>query len=218
MRVLLLLLGGLLAAESPGLKSVDQGVPLARMKPTGDVWDSPFSASRAPCEGVRNQVTFVTPPGRRSEAEALLKDVSVRPLSDQEAARLLDRKDPDKLFADLLIEQWKALNAQRRAALIDHRGNWSEADSATSSDLITLTQTHYPAYRPYLVRALNGASEYAYFTVHLCGDTLTVNGTSGSEKATRTPLIVYLQAAPVAAIPHWFTQASATKFDPRGQG
>jgi hypothetical protein len=199
MRSLGLLLCCALLAASPADAS---GFVVCKM--TGDPWDAGFRTPSAPCEQIRGEIAYPLPESTRQSAVTMLQHASVRPLGDRQAAELLQQTAAGDLFTNLLTAQVTKLQAQRNAVFLDHVGGWSDADTVTTSDLVELFGPHYPPYRPYLVRALAGArTSPGNFNIHLCGDTLLVANISDGERASRFPLIVFLQAAPTTTIPSW---------------
>ncbi|HEX3406305.1 MAG TPA: hypothetical protein VHS81_03625 [Caulobacteraceae bacterium] len=181
-------------------------VPVVASRPTGDPWEVGFRTPTAPCESIRSEVAFVVPPAKRERAIEMLTSVSVRALDERQAADLLRRSPSANLLSDLLVPQVDKLEAQRTAALIHHEGSWSDADTITVSDLVTMMQTHYPPYRPYLVRAFSGdrPTPWDYFDINLCGTSLQVSSLTAGDRALRTPLVVFLQSAPATVEPVWF--------------
>jgi hypothetical protein len=175
-------------------------------RPTGDPWEVGFKTPTAPCESIRSEVAFIVPPATRERATEMLTSVSVRALDERQAANLLRQPPSADLLADLLLPQVDKLEAQRTAAITRHEGSWSDADTITASDLVTMMQTHYPPYRPYLVRAFSGdrPTPWDYFNISLCGTSLQVSSLTAGDRALRTPLIVFLQSAPATVEPAWF--------------
>jgi len=181
-------------------------VPVVASRPTNDPWEVHYRSATAPCENIRSEVVFIVPPASRDRAIEMLKSVPVQPLDEHQAADLLQRPASVNLLADLLGAQVNKLWAQQKASPTHREVSWGNADIITVSDLVTMMQTHYPPYRPYLVRALSGdrPTPWGYFRVHLCGPSLEVDSTTAGLRALRTPLIVFLQSAPATVEPVWF--------------
>lgn len=181
-------------------------VPVVASRSTGDPWEVRYRPTTAPCEKIHSEVAFVVPPVSRDRAIRMLRSVSVRPLEEHQAADLLQRPASVNLLADLLVPLVGKLWAQRTAAVTRHEGSWGDADTINVSDLVTMMQTHYPPYRPYLVRAFSGdrPSPWDYFNVSLCGSSLEVGSMTTGVRALRSPLVVFLQSAPATADPAWF--------------
>ena len=196
------------------------GVPVVVSRPTGDPWEVGHKTPTAPCESIRSELAFAVPPASREQAIEMLDNVSVRALDETQAAKLLQRPPSADLLADLLVPQVDKLQAQRTAALIDHEGSWSDADTVTVSDLVTMMQTHYPPYRPYLVRAFSGdqPTPWSYFSLDLCGPLLQVGSMSEGTRALRAPLIVFLQSPPASIEPAWFPGPSTEGPVPQRKG
>ena len=209
MRVAGILMAFALFAAQPGA-----AVPLAARRAVADSWDVGDKTETPPCQPIRAELAFPAPRATRRAAEAMLADSSVRSLTDKEAADLLQQGATNDLLAGLLAPQIAKLQAQRRDALVMHVGNWSEADAVTQDELGRLGRVLYPRYRPYLVRAF--ASERtpsSYLNIKLCGDTLFVDHISIGGEPSRSPLIVFLQSAPVTAIPSWYRSIPSAKPD-----
>src|SRR5260221_4992942 len=149
-------------------------VPVVVSHPNGDPWEIGHVMPTAPCESIHSEVAFVVPPAARERAIKMLNSVSVRALDEAQAADLLQRPNSANLLADLLVPQVETLQAQPAAAITRHQGSWSDANTIVVSDLVTMMQTHYPRYRPYLVRAFSGdrPTPLGYFDVSLCGASL----------------------------------------------
>lgn len=181
-------------------------VSVVASRPTGDPWEVRYKPATEPCETIHSELAFVVPPASRDRAIKMLKSVSVRPLDERQASDLLQLPASVNLLADLLDPQVNKLWAQRTASITHHEGGWSDADTITVSDLVTMMQTHYPPYRPYLVRAFTGdrPTPWGYFDVSLCGPSLKVDSMTAGLRALRSPLIVFLQSAPATAEPAWF--------------
>lgn len=181
-------------------------IPPTVCGPTGDAWDpAVFATPTAPCQNIRSQLAFRVPAAQEAAAERLLARRSVRALSDDAAAALLQQASAKDLFRNLLLPQISRLWVQRTAAIEGRGGGWSDADTVTVSDLVDLLTPHYPPYRPYLARGLAGdpGVEPSNFRIHLCGDVLLVDSDTQGKHSVRTPLVVFLQSPPRATVPAW---------------
>ena len=175
----------------------DTAGPVAQRQATGDAWDIGAATLRAPCQRILSAMAFPIPSALRDKAVAALQAVSVVPLDYNQASALLDRPTSNSLFADLLREEVTQIQGQKKTSV---------DDQLLAHDLIQSMGPHYPAYRPYLIRALAGPNNSAAnFTLRLCDDTLLVDNNSTGEKASRWPMIVFLQAKATTAIPSWYS-------------
>ena len=202
MRVFYLLAACSLIAAAPGALSAmpDVGSPAGQRQATGDAWDMGAATLRAPCQRILSETAFPIPSTLRDKAVSALQAVSVVPLGDSQAAALLDRPSSNHLFADLLLEEVTRIQGQKKTSV---------DDQLLAHDLIQSMAPHYPPYRPYLIRALAGPSNAAgNFTIRLCDDTILVDNISDGDKASRWPMIVFLQARAMTAIPSWYSGKS----------
>jgi hypothetical protein len=199
MRALCLLASCSLFAAAPGALGAmpDNGGPAGQRQSTGDAWDIGAATLKAPCQRILSEMAFPVPPALRERAVGALQAASVVPLGEGQAAALLDRPSSNRLFADLLLEEVTKIQGQKKSSV---------DDQLVAHDLIQAMAPHYPPYRPYLIRALAGSTNSAAtFTLKLCDDTLLVDNASDGDKASRSPMIVFLQARATTAIPSWYS-------------
>ncbi len=194
-----------------GCSAPVQSSGLSDEQPLNDEWETPRSSlpSAEDCGQIETVLIHPVSPSLRDQGIALLSDVSLVELSDEDAARLIDVPNHTHvpLATALVAAELDELRARRHRAVVERKDSWTGGDEV---DLAALSSRYdagdYQSFRPYLVRAVAKNEGTGGFYASLCKSDLRIeHGSLGHSipPSTRVPLVVFLRQPPQRVFVTW---------------